>query len=197
MIIYLGPVDSFVTSGRPARALRQSVGVIGITNEDPTAGSLLLEVTLEAKRGVSGRQHSLIHRTVRRVTSDTTFAHGVMLKYEWASLRSVTLETGFVARQEGESAALHFLLKICIAPFDRITLVRVVAIGATHLAFQHRVMMRQLEAGSHFQVTLEAGLRIFQRVNDVAPAAAGFHMFATRYVARFAAHRLRVLAPSR
>jgi len=61
MIIYLGPMDSLVTSGRPARALRQTVGMIGITNEDPAAGGLLLEVTLEAKRRVSRRQHSLIH----------------------------------------------------------------------------------------------------------------------------------------
>jgi len=120
-----------------------------------------------------------------------------MFKYEWASLSGVTLETGFVSGEEGKSAALHFLLKICIAPFDRVTLVRVVAIGATHLAFQHRMMMGQLEAGSHFRVTLEAGFRIFERVNDVAAAATGFHMFATGSVARFASHGLRVLAPCR
>jgi hypothetical protein len=87
-------------------------------------------------------------------------------------------------------------LKISIAAFDRTTLVRIVAIDTAHLAFQHRVMMRQLELGPDFEMTLETGVRRLEWVNDISSAAAGFHVFAARSMTRFASHRFRVLASS-
>jgi len=46
-------VDRFVTAGRPTSALRQAIGVVGITDVDPAAGFLFLEVTFQTERGVS------------------------------------------------------------------------------------------------------------------------------------------------
>jgi hypothetical protein len=39
-------MDGFVTTSRPTCRLRQAVRVIGITNENPAGGVLLLKMTL-------------------------------------------------------------------------------------------------------------------------------------------------------
>jgi hypothetical protein len=83
-------------------------------------------------------------------------------------------------------------MKTRISSFERGTLVRIVAINAAHLVLKHRMMMRQLELGADFQMTLETGLRRFQRVNDGASAATRFNVFATGSVAGLASHRFRV-----
>jgi hypothetical protein len=106
----------------------------------------------------------------------------------------VALEASFVSAQESKAAAFERLLNISAAAFDRDSLVRIVTIGATHFALQHRMMVRQLELCPYFQVTLETGLRIFFRVNDRACATAGFNVQTPRAVARFAAHVLCVLS---
>jgi hypothetical protein len=43
-------MDRFMTAGRPTRRLRQAVRVIGIPNENPAGGGLLLEMTLQTER---------------------------------------------------------------------------------------------------------------------------------------------------
>ena len=88
----------------------------------------------------------------------TTFAHCFVLENKRAALRGMTLETSFVSAQESKAAAFERLLNIGAATLDRNTLVRIMAIGATHFAFQHRMVMRQLKLRPHFQVTLETGL---------------------------------------
>ena len=44
--IDLGTVNGFVAAGRPTRPLRHTRRVIGIPDEKPAVGSLLLEVAL-------------------------------------------------------------------------------------------------------------------------------------------------------
>jgi hypothetical protein len=100
----------------------------------------------------------------------------------------VALETSFVSAQEGKAAAFERLLDISGRAFDRHSLVRVVTIGATHFAFEHRMMVRQLELCPHFQVTLETGLRIFPRVDDRVRRATALDVQTARPVARLAAH---------
>ena len=128
------------------------------------------------------------------MAGDTALANRVMLEHKRTSLGGVTLEAGFVRRQESQSATLDALLKVGVATFDCIALVRIVAINAAHLVLQHRMMVRQLELGPNFQVTLEASIRRFQWVNDVPPAAAGLNVLAAGTVAGFASHRFGVLA---
>ena len=84
------------------------------------------------------------------------------------------------------------MLNIRAAAFDRDSLVRVVAIGAAHFTFRHRVVMRQLELRAHFQVTLETGFGVFARINNMwiagsVASAARFHVQAARSMAIFAA----------
>lgn len=162
-----------MAAGGPAGPLRQTRRVIGIADEDSAAGFLLLEVTLQAQRLVALVEHSCVHRTVRRVTAYTTFLECLMLKDEWTSLRHVTLETGLVLPEQQCSAAFDLLRQTCSAAFDRAADVRVVTIGATHLALQHRVMVWHFKSRAHFKVTLEAGVRRSSRIDDLALIATG------------------------
>ena len=89
----------------------------------------------------------------------TTFSQRLVLVHKRAALLGVTFEARFVLAEESNSAALERLLDIGPATFDRDSHVWIVAIGAAHFAFQHRVVMRHLELRPHFQVTLETGGR--------------------------------------
>jgi len=121
-------------------------------------------------------------------------AQCLMLVNKRAALRGVALKAGFVSTQESKTAASERLLHIGPVTLDGDTDVRVVAIGAAHFAFQHRMMVRQLELCPHFQVTLETGLRIFPRIDDRVRRATALDVQTARPVARLAAHVLCVLS---
>lgn len=128
------------------------------------------------------------------MAADTTFTHGAVFEHERSALRGVTLQTCVVGAQQRESAAFDLLGKTGATAFDGAALVRIVAIRAAHLSFEHWVTMRQHEFRAHFQVTLEARIRRLPRVHDCSGAAARFNVFAARTVTAFAAHLLGVIA---
>jgi len=70
--------------------------VIGVTDKNSAIHLLLLEMALKAKRRVPGDEHALIDGSVRRMAGNATLADGFMFKNKRASLRSVTLKTGFI-----------------------------------------------------------------------------------------------------
>lgn len=128
------------------------------------------------------------------MTTHAAFAYRFVCEDKRAALRGVTLEAGLVLAEQGDAAALDRLRKIRPAAFDRVAFVRVVAIGAAHFSFEHRVMMRQIEFRLHFQMALETGRGRFARVDDRVCAAAAFHVKTSRPVTRFAADVLRVVS---
>jgi hypothetical protein len=67
-------------------------------------------------------------------------------------------------------------------------------IVAAHFAFQHRMMVRQLELRSHFEVTLKTCFRRLPRINDRVRRAAAFDVQTPRAVAGLAANILCVLS---
>ena len=138
----LRTVDRFVTTRGPARPLGQARGVIGIPDENPAGSRLLLEMTFQTEGCAPFRQHSLVHRTMWRMAADASFAHGFMLEDEGTALRRVALETGFVVAQQRGAPTLERLGQVRAAAFDRVALVRVMAIGTTHFALEHGMMMR-------------------------------------------------------
>jgi hypothetical protein len=117
-----------------------------------------------------------------------------MFVNEWAALRGVALKAGFVSAQKSKTAGFEHLLNIGPTTLDGDTDMRVVAISATHSAFKHRMMVRQLELCTHFQMTLEASLRIFPRIDDRVRRATALDVQTACSVARLAAHVLCVLA---
>ena len=148
---------------------------------------LFLEMAFQAKRCVAFVQQSLVDGAVRRMADHTTLTHCLVLVNKRAALRGMTLKTSLVSAQESKAAALERLLNIGAAAFDRDSLVRVVAIGAAHFAFQHRMMVRQLELRPHFQVTLETGFRRLTRIDDRVRCAAALDVQTSRPMARLAA----------
>lgn len=65
---------------------------------------------------------------------------------------------------------------------------RIMAIGAGHMTFQHRMMMREPELGLLFHVAGKTHFRVLPRINDLVPlAAAGFRMETAWTVAHLAA----------
>ncbi len=168
--------------------------MVDISDEDMSGLFLLLEMAFQAKRCIAFVEQSLVHGAVRRMADHTTLTHCLVLVNPGAPLRGVALEASFVSAQESKAAAFERLLNIRAAAFDRDSLVRIMAIGAAHFAFQHRMMVRQLELCSHFQVTLETGLRVFPRVDDRVRRATALHVQTARPVARLAAHVLCVLS---
>jgi len=122
------------------------------------------------------------------MASDTTLTHCLVLINKWSALLCVTFEAGFVSGQESKAAASELLLNVCRGALDREPFVRFMAIAAAHLAFQDRMMMRQLKCRANFQVTLETSVRRLSRIDDRARFAASLHVQAPRSVARLATH---------
>ena len=122
------------------------------------------------------------------MASGATLTHCFVLIDKWPALLRVTLEAGFVSAQESKAAASELLLNICRGALDCDPFVRFVAITAAHLAFQHRMMMRQLERRANFQVTLETSVRRLSRVYDRAGSAASLDVQTPRSMARLATH---------
>ena len=77
------------------------------------------------------------------MANDASLAHCLVLINERAALLCVTLEAGFVSAEERKSAGFKPLLNICRGALGRDPFVRFMAIAATHLALEHRMMMRQ------------------------------------------------------
>jgi hypothetical protein len=106
------------------------------------------------------------------MTAHTTFAHRFVLEHKWAALRGVALKAGCILAQQANAATFERLGKVRSAPFDRVSFVRVVAIGTTHFPLEHRMVMRQIEFRPHFQMALETRGRRFFRINNRARSAA-------------------------
>jgi hypothetical protein len=147
-----------MAAGGPTRALLQKVRVVDVSNENVSGYLLLLEMAFQTKRRVALVQQALVHRSVRRMTDRTTLPQRLVLIDKWAALLCVTFEAGFVFAQERKTAGFEFLLDVCRGALGCDPFVRLMTIGAAHLAFEHRMMMRQCERGANFEVTLEASL---------------------------------------
>jgi hypothetical protein len=150
-------------------------------DHDLAWGCLLLEVTLQAKIGAALRQHFVIHRSMRVVTCGATFPHRLMLEHERSALRDMALGAGFLVRGQRERTTGR-----------RLSLVRIMAIAATHLPISDRMMIRQIEPPFHLQMAGEADLWIAIGIDDRVPRPAGLRMQAPRAVATLAADILRI-----
>ena len=118
----------------------------------------------------------------------------LVLIHKWAALLRVTFKAGFVSGHKSKAAGSELLLNICRRALGRDPFVRLMAIAAAHLAFQHRMVMRQGERSANFQMTLETGVGRLPRIDDRACSSASFDVQAPGSVARLATHVLCVVA---
>jgi hypothetical protein len=168
--------------------------VIDISDEDMPRRFLLLEMAFQAKRRVTFVEQPLVDGAVRRMADHAALTHRLVLVHKGTALRGVALEASLVSTQESETAASERLLNVGAAAFDRDALMRVVTIGAAHFAFQHRMVVRQLELCPDFQVTLETSFRRLPRINDRMGRATALDVQTARAVAPLAAHVLCILS---
>ena len=166
-----------MASGGPAGSHLQKRRVIGIADQNCSAETLRLRMATQAKVGVAFNEHFLIDRAVWVVTNGAAFAHRLVLEYKWPRLIAMTLRATFILSRHRQSARR----------FENVAAVRVVAIHATHAAFDDRMMLWQTEFGVDIEMALETGCRIAARINDELRAAAGFNVLAAGTVAGFAA----------
>jgi len=128
------------------------------------------------------------------MTDHTTLPHRLVLVNKGSALGGMALKASLVSAQESKAAAFEHLLNIGPATLDGDSDVRVVAIGAAHFAFQHRMVVRQLKLRPHFQVTLETSFRRLTRIDDRVCCTAAGNVEASRPMTRFAADVLRVFS---
>jgi ABC-type Na+ transport system ATPase subunit NatA len=131
-----------MAASRPTRSLLQERRVIDVSDENVAGCSLFLEMAFQTERGVAFGQQSLVHAAVRRMTDAATLSHRFVLVHKGTALLRVTLEAGFVSAEERKSTAFKPLLDICRGALGRNPFVRLMAIAAAHLSFEHRMMMR-------------------------------------------------------
>ena len=128
------------------------------------------------------------------MADDTALTHCLVLVNKWAPLLRVALEASLVSAQESEATAFECLLNVSLCTFNSDPGMRVVTIGAAHFAFQHRMVVRQLECRANFQVTLETSFRRLTRIDDRVRRASAFYVQTSRPMTRLTANILRVLS---
>jgi hypothetical protein len=74
-----------------------------------------------------------------------TLTDRLVLIHKWAALLCVTLEAGFISSHKRKATRSELLLDVCRRALGRDPFVRFMAIAATHLAFEDRMVMRQLK----------------------------------------------------
>ena len=179
-----------MAASRPTRPLLQKIRVIDVSNENVPGYFLLLEMALQTQCRVTFIQEPLVDGSVRRMANSAPLPHRLVLINKRAALLCVTFKAGFVSAQKSKASGSELLLNICRGALGRDPFVRFMAIAAAHLAFQHRMMMRQLKCCANVQMTLKTGVRRLSRVDDRARAAASLNVQTPRSVARLATHVL-------
>lgn len=170
-----------MAAGAPAGTSREERAVIAPTDEDLAGGGLLLEMAFQAQVSVPLREHLVMHGAVWIMAGGATFPGRFMLEDKWTALRDMTFGARIGLTGEIESTA-----------FDRMALVRVMAIAAAHLSIFNRMVVWQLKTPLHFKMAAEAHFRRPVRINDGVPRAAGLRVQAAGTVAAFASNVLRV-----
>lgn len=169
-----------VAAGSPAGSDLQKCRVIRVTDVNVAARNIRaldLRMAAQAKIRVALDEHFLVDRTVWTVAGDAAFAHRRMFKDNRARLVTMTLRTAFIWPRHRQPARR----------LENVATVRVVAIHATHVAFDDRMMLWQIEFRVHIQMALKTGSWVFTGIDDELGTTAGLNVFAARPVAGFTA----------
>jgi len=151
--------------------------MVGVSDKNAPIRPLDLRVTTQAEIGVALDEHLLINRAVWVMANRAALAQGFVLEHIRTRLLAVALRATLVLPGHGQPAVR----------FENITAMRIVAWHATHVSFDDRVMLRQIEFGLNIQMALETRRGIIGRVDDEFCVAAGFNVFAAGTMAGFTA----------
>lgn len=181
-------MDGRVAPGGPASAKFHVTGVIHIADEKMSDAArcrpLILRMTAKAEIGVAYHEHLGIDGAMHVMADSASFPQSLVFENKWPGLSTMALRAGFVQSRHGESERR----------FHDVLAVRIMALHAVHLAFNDRVMLREVEFGVDFNVALETGCRVLAGVDDeFSPTATRRYVFAGRAMARFTTLHARQL----
>lgn len=91
-------VDGLMAPGGPTRAALDKGSVVTAADHKLPGGRLLLIMTLQTERLISGFQHLVVYRTVRIMTGRAVVPQCFVLEDIRPALRFVTAQTGGVRR---------------------------------------------------------------------------------------------------
>ena len=165
-------MHGFMAARRPTGATGQETRVVTPTDKNHSRSGLLLEMALQAKRVVPLHQHLLIHGAMHRMAGGAAFAHRLVLEDKGTALRRVAPCAGVRLRCVRERAAM-----------SGVAFVRIVAVAATHLPFQDRMVIRQVELAALVEMTLKAGLWRLAGIQDRMVCSTRFVVNASRSMA--------------
>ena len=174
-----GVAPSTVTATPFQKFSRCEAGMRHIADRNHPGGGLHLGMAFETEVVVALGQQLRVDRSVHAVTSCATLAQRFVLEHVGLGLLPVTLRALRIDARHKRT-------------FGRVNIraMRIVAGGAAHPSFRHRMMELQVKFRLLFEVALEAGFRLFLRIdNKLAPPAAGIHMQTPGAVTRFASPR--------
>ena len=139
------------------------VNVADIHMAGAHAGSLDLSVAAETKIHITLHQQLGVNRAVGRVANGAALPQRLVLENKRTGLFPVALSAALVQARHSQPAGW----------FEDIAPVRVVALGAVQVPFQHRVMLGQVELRLDGPVALETGCRVLAGIHDeLSPASA-------------------------
>lgn len=172
----VGAVDGGMAAGRPAGTEGEQGFVVHLSDPQFTGALLDLGVAFQAQVRVAFGEHFGVHRAVGAVAGDAALPIRLVFEDEGAGLLPMARAALFVQLGHAEAAGR----------LEDFAPMRVVALDAVHLAFDHRMMLRQAELHLDILVAAVTPLGIFARIEDqTRSAAGGFGVEAAGAVAAF------------
>jgi hypothetical protein len=155
--------------------------MVAPANQQLAGGRLLLEMAFQAEHLIPSGKHALVYRAMWFMARVAALAKRLMLEHKRAPLTRVTLETGLILPHDTGAPTL-----------DCRSLVWIVAVGATNLAFGYGVMVWQAEFALDVLMALEAGRWRFPGIDDRVRGPAGADVDAAWAMAGFATDVFRM-----
>lgn len=168
-----------VTTRRPAGRPAEEGAMCRVAEEDFPGRGLHLRVALDTEVRVPLVEKFPDKGTMRRVAGHAAFAQRLVGKDVRPALLTMAVDARLVEPCERE-ATLGFM---------NVEAMRVMALAAVELAFEHLMVMRQPELRVRLEVAGEARVRRLARVDDelVPPLPSRMDVLAARPVARLTA----------
>ena len=170
-----------VTPRAPARAQAQLGAMRFFADKNqaracPCSWPCSLRMALQTKIIVPFHKHLGINRAVGIVTDGASLAQGLMFVNEWPGLLAMAGGACFVQACHGQAAR----------GLADVHAMRVMTLRAVHFAFDHRMMLGEVELGMGLQMAGKTCRRILAGIdNEFASAAPHGDVFAARTMAGF------------
>lgn len=155
-----------------------NIADINLTTESGHLG-----MAFQAQVIVTLDQHLIRDRPVRLMADRATFAQRFMMENHRTRLLAMAFSAAFIHARH--ACRWPHTQRSAMRRFKNIGSMRIVALDAIHPAFEHGVMLRQLELRVNIHMARETRFRIAPGIHDELASASSLHMQAARPVTGF------------